>query len=192
MTDMLCKNNIWAPKSLSLSTCITSVIICVITCIGNGLIITTVYKDPLKKLRTPFNFFLVNLSVADLIVGAVTMPISAYGHYQEYTGYMDSIIAKLIHLSSLISGDSEFVESHGAFIGPLFCSRQSHPVQKKVGFLWNQCVVSMSALDRVRFRPCPPSVHMLHIILILIFKCSVSFQTHRYLKKILLRKYFLS
>lgn len=63
-------------------------------------------KDPLKKLRTPFNFFLVNLSVADLIVGAVTMPISVYGHYSEYTGYMDTTISESIHLSSLMSGSA--------------------------------------------------------------------------------------
>jgi len=75
--------------------------ISVFAIVGNSLIIVLVIKDPLNKLRSPFNYFLVNLAVSDLIIGVVTMPISFYVHYEDIT----SVIVRgpfyvLLHLSA--------------------------------------------------------------------------------------------
>ena len=50
---------------------------------GNILIVLVLVLDPNKNLRTPFNWLLVNLATADLIVGFITQPISAYYHIKE-------------------------------------------------------------------------------------------------------------
>ena len=52
----------------------------VVTVIGNLLVILVVIKDPLKKLKTPFNYFLVNLAVCDFMAGAVVMPLMAFSN----------------------------------------------------------------------------------------------------------------
>ena len=48
------------------------------------MIIVAVAVNPLKKLRSPFNYFVVNLAAADLIVGMISMPFGLYNHSQEY------------------------------------------------------------------------------------------------------------
>ena len=59
----------WAPKELSVFTIATTLLICLVALIGNLLIIILVVRDPLKKLRTPFNYFIANLAISDLFVG---------------------------------------------------------------------------------------------------------------------------
>ena len=98
-----------------------------------------IYKDPLKKLRTPFNFFLVNLSVADLIVGVVTMPISAYGHYSEYTGYMDTTISASIHLSSLMSGSASLLSIIVLSLDRCLAVTRAIEYRKRVS--WRRCAL---------------------------------------------------
>ena len=47
--------------------------------ISNGLVIYTVWKDPLKNLRNASpNFILQSMAVADLLVGLVLAPVDAY------------------------------------------------------------------------------------------------------------------
>ena len=74
--------------SLSLFTCSASIFISIFAVVGNTIIIVTVIKDPLKCLHTPFNYVLLNLALSDFIVGLLTMPLSAYGHYQHSTGHL--------------------------------------------------------------------------------------------------------
>lgn len=75
--------NVRAPYELSIITSTVSAILCAITIIGNLLVCLAVFKDPQKKLRTPFMFILVNLAIIDLIVGMVTLPISVVTHGLE-------------------------------------------------------------------------------------------------------------
>ena len=82
MTQSLCPN-VRPPYELSIFTSLASSILCVITIIGNLLVCLAVFKDPQKKLRTPFMFILVNLAIIDLIVGMVTLPISVVTHGLE-------------------------------------------------------------------------------------------------------------
>ena len=55
--------------------------------LGNSLVIWSVCKDPLKKLRSlPSNFILLSMSVADLLVGFVACPSTVYWHWVVFHG----------------------------------------------------------------------------------------------------------
>ena len=54
------------------------IILSVITVVGNALVITAVWKDPLKILKTsPTNLILLSLAIADLTVGLFVIPGAA-------------------------------------------------------------------------------------------------------------------
>ena len=58
---------------------VVSIVMSPIIVIGNLLVLLAVWKDPLKKLRSsPSNFILVSMALADLSVGLVVCPITAY------------------------------------------------------------------------------------------------------------------
>ena len=99
-----CKD-VWAPSYLSLLSAIIGVIFCLVITVGNLMIITAVAVDPLKKLRSPFNYFVVNLAVADLIVGIISMPIGIYHHSQEYLMKLPTfrLYEKVFHMSLFTS-----------------------------------------------------------------------------------------
>ena len=82
----------WSPRYLSLLTIIIVAVFCLIITLGNFMIITAVVIDPFKKLRTPFNYFVVNLAVADLIIGIVSMPVAIHFHVREYLRKKDDFI----------------------------------------------------------------------------------------------------
>ena len=106
---MRCVNDVVAPSELSLFTCVVSVIIAFVSVLGNGIIIMAVVRDPLNKLHTPFNYFLVNLAVSDLLTGMVCMPISAFVHYKESTGCFQTPWTKALHLTFFISSTSSLL-----------------------------------------------------------------------------------
>ena len=98
-----CFPDVWAPKALSHFTAISSIVLCLIITFGNSLIILAVIVDPLKKLRNPFSYFLINLAVSDLLVGMVTMPLSYTVHMDEVQGYIPQYKVYLLHISYFIS-----------------------------------------------------------------------------------------
>ena len=101
--EMACFLDVWAPAALSYFTASISLVLVLFIIIENSLIILAVFKDPLKKIRTPFSYFLVNLAASDLLVGSVTMPVSFVIHLQEPTGSLDSHFIRTLHLSYFIS-----------------------------------------------------------------------------------------
>ena len=60
-------------------------IVGLIAVISNTIILVAMIKDPLKRLRTTFNYLVVNLSVCDFLDGAVALPLLVYFNY--YTHY---------------------------------------------------------------------------------------------------------
>ena len=56
---------------------VIAIVLAVITTAGNLLVIVALYKDPFGELRTTANYLLVNLAVADLIMGLVVEPMWA-------------------------------------------------------------------------------------------------------------------
>ena len=96
-------SHIWAPTELSYFTTGAAALLCIITVFGNVLVCLAVYKDPHKKLRTPFMFILVNLAVTDLIVGCITLPIIVATHALEAVGEKKNIhviVARITYFTS--------------------------------------------------------------------------------------------
>ena len=58
-------------------------IMSIITTIGNLLVIAAAYKNPHKELRTVSNYLVVNLAVADLIIGLIVEPIGIILHWAD-------------------------------------------------------------------------------------------------------------
>ena len=97
-----CKN-VWAPSYLSLLTAIIGSVFCIVITFGNLMIVIAVVKDPLKKLGSPFNYFVVNLAVADLIVGIVSMPIGIYNHTLEHLKTKPDVLKRVFTVTLFIS-----------------------------------------------------------------------------------------
>ena len=80
------------PTQLSQFTMIMSGVIGIFIIAGNMIIIALFVKDPLKKLRSPFTYFLV------------TMPLSVYVHYNEMHRMENyTSLHPILHMSSFIS-----------------------------------------------------------------------------------------
>ena len=76
-------DKVWPPVLLSYYSSVIGVLISLVTVTGNFLIFLTFVKDPLKQLRTPFMFLLVNSAVSDFLVGLISMPVATYAHILE-------------------------------------------------------------------------------------------------------------
>ena len=109
----LCEQ-VWAPFATSITTTTVSAILCIITVPGNLLICWAVIWNPAKNLRTPFNYVVLNLAIADLIVGAVTEPVFVGYHANEalkrpvlgirwvvYTSYFMTSTASVLSIVAL-------------------------------------------------------------------------------------------
>lgn len=98
------------PVSLSIFTFIISAFFAVVITLGNSTVVLLVIIDPLKKIKTPFSYFLVNLAVSDLIVGTITMPLSIYIHWNEYQQNRSKIyLQKYLHMSYFISSTASIL-----------------------------------------------------------------------------------
>lgn len=137
MSSFDCDGNITAPHALSIFTASTSCLIAFIGTIGNSLIISVVLLDPLKKLHTPFNYFVVNLSVSDLVVDAVFLPISVYAHTLEAMKELTDKGANVFHISFFISMTASIlsltaltVDRHVAI---------TYPIKYRTYLSWKRC-----------------------------------------------------
>ena len=103
------------PSELSFMTASMSIVFIITNIPGNILVILAVFLDPNKNLRTPFNWLVVNLAIADLIVGVITEPFFVYYHIKEgmkknrvseelmtiHMAYFVSCTASVLSLTSL-------------------------------------------------------------------------------------------
>lgn len=69
------------PEKVVIYEMAIATVLAVITTTGNLLVIVALYKDPFGELRTTANYLLVNLAVADLIMGLVVEPMWALQYY---------------------------------------------------------------------------------------------------------------
>lgn len=72
------------PSYLPLLTIAMAALFCLLITVGNLMIIIAVVINPLKKLRSPFNYFITNLALTDLIIGIISMPLAIYLHVLQY------------------------------------------------------------------------------------------------------------
>jgi len=78
----LCQDH-WSPFATSVTTAIVAGILTLVTAPGNSLICWAVVKNPTGNLKTSFNYLVLNLAIADLIIGAVTDPLFVGYHVIE-------------------------------------------------------------------------------------------------------------
>ena len=91
------------PMPLSIFTTTISVGLIFFTVPSNFLICLAVYKERRTLLRNAFNCLLVNLALADLIVGIVVLTISTYVHFLEaITNHPDLPVLPVGHVSYFI------------------------------------------------------------------------------------------
>ena len=84
-------SHVWAPIELSYFTVALSAVLMIFAIAGNTLVCIAVYKDPFKKLRTSYMFWIVNLAVTDLTTGSITLPLSVVTHALEAKGIEEDI-----------------------------------------------------------------------------------------------------
>lgn len=132
----------WAPYALSVFTCVASALISVIAGVSNALIIVAVVWDPLKKLHTPFNYFLVNIAVSDLIMGFVVMPISVVNHYKESVQQVTESSRIVIRLAYLMAATSTLLGIIALSIDRFIAIKWAILYRAYVNY-WRCCVVSV-------------------------------------------------
>lgn len=84
------------PEKVTPTELAIAIVLAIITTFGNLLVIVAVYKDPFRELRTTSNYLLVNLAVADLIMGLVIGPIWALQYWVKENRSNYSIAANVI------------------------------------------------------------------------------------------------
>ena len=65
---------------------IANLLVGFIAVIGNFLLCVTVYKDPYRRLRNTASYLVVNLAVADLLIGLITEPLYAAFEISNFMG----------------------------------------------------------------------------------------------------------
>ncbi|XP_015776142.1 PREDICTED: D(2) dopamine receptor-like [Acropora digitifera] len=96
-------DNTTAPTYLSFATTSCTVLITVVASMGNFLVILAVCINPNKDMRSPFNYFVANLSFADLIVGLITAPLGTGYHIIEGIGMKNDRFRDSMHITYFIS-----------------------------------------------------------------------------------------
>ena len=139
-----CGLDVWAPPQLSIFTGISCLIVAILATVGNGLIIMAVVIDPLKKLRTPFNYLLFNLAVADLMMGCICMPLSVYVHYLEYKVKLEPLANNLLRMSYFISGMVSIISLIALSVDRYIAI--SHAITYRMFYTWKKCVAITIAI----------------------------------------------
>ena len=106
ITSIVNCTSVEAPRVLSIFSATATTVLGPVILIGNFLVVFSVYRDPNKDLRTAFNFFVVNLAIADLLVGLLVCPLSVATHIAEATGMVSKDLKTLrqsLHLSYFLS-----------------------------------------------------------------------------------------
>lgn len=76
---------------------------CLFTIAGNLLVVLAIFMDPNKDLKSPFNYFVANLAISDLVVGFVVDPLSFAYHLSEGVSRKYPAPLAYIHMPYFIS-----------------------------------------------------------------------------------------
>lgn len=109
----------------------------VVAVVGNLLIVVVVIKDPIRKLHTPFNYFLVNLSVCDFVTGTVPMPLTAYYMYCQSKG-LHLTFSSLELCATITSACSIILSTCALAIDRLIGI--TYPVKYRQRLSWLRCI----------------------------------------------------
>ena len=129
-------DNITAPTYLSFSSATCTILSSLVASVGNLLVVLAVFLDPNRDLRSPFNYFVANLGLTDLVVGLVTSPLAATSLISEglknpneqlrvwlRMTYFTSCTASLLSLTALA------VDRYVALAYPLLYRYKLNPIR---------------------------------------------------------------
>ena len=145
MSSRVCFTVVPAPSELSLFTAIVMIAIAFLATTGNLIVVLTIIIDPMKQLHTPFNYFLLNLALSDLLLGALSMPVGAVAHFQEYfagANFKEKVDMKLficMHVSVLISGTAGLLSLVSLSVDRLVAV--TYPLKHKIIFTFRRCIL---------------------------------------------------
>ena len=74
---------VYPDNTISYTNACVSGFFAFLTIPGNLLVFVVVLKNPNNKMRSPFNWFILNLAIADLLVGMLVEPFSVVVHLRE-------------------------------------------------------------------------------------------------------------
>lgn len=86
-------------RHIELASAIVLCILSPITVVSNSLLLTAIYKDPLRCFRTPMTFFIAGLALADLLIGLTVEPFFAIYYFADFANFTakPSEAYRLIH-----------------------------------------------------------------------------------------------
>lgn len=126
--------NITAPTYLSFTTASGTALISILASVGNILVVLAVLLNPNKDLRSPFNYFIANLSFADLVVGIVLAPFSTVYHILEGLGMLRDCFKHVTEImyfvactASLLSLTAMTLDRYAAITYPLIYRAKLNP-----------------------------------------------------------------
>ena len=122
----------------AISLFVSFVVLSLFATAGNLLIIVAVICDPLKKLHTPFNYFLVNLSVCDLVTGVIPMPLTAYYMYTSSQGLLITF-SPLEECTTIASASSVILSTCALAIDRYVGI--TYPLKYRVTLSWGRCII---------------------------------------------------
>lgn len=105
MTSEEASHKVWLrvdnAKTISTTVSAVAMIMCPIIVFGNLLVILSVWKDPMKSLRSsPSNFILLSMAVADLLVGLVACPSTLYWNWAmshpEHQSFLPLLVGPIL------------------------------------------------------------------------------------------------
>ena len=92
------------PYALPFITTAIAAFLALVTIPGNALVLAAVIRNPHGNLRTPFNYLVLNLAVADLSVGLIVDTLSIIYHLHEgYNVSLPGFGIEIEHVAYLIA-----------------------------------------------------------------------------------------
>ena len=83
----------------SLASIVVYIIVSMFTIFSNLLLCVSYWKDPFRELRTVQNYYVLNLAIADLIMGAISEPLLVVTYWHNH-----NLIYFIHYLIAIISG----------------------------------------------------------------------------------------
>ena len=111
----------------SLPNIIVYIIVSSFTIFSNLLLCIAYWKDPFRELRTVQNYYVFNLAIADLIMGAISEPLLVVTYW-----YNENLIYFIHYLFAIISGSCSLLNITALSIIRYFAVRQPFLTQNIV------------------------------------------------------------
>lgn len=155
--SMDCSNNtsyFTMVRSVQKVTATICIFIAIITISGNGLVLLAMVKS--KTLRTPTNLFISSLSVADLLIGTIAMPISIAGTFSKPQWFYSRLFDFMLSQSFTASTFNLSVVSFDRFVAVSFPLRYRTIMTKQktivaIIFIWLTSLL-LSSINLVDFK----------------------------------------